>query len=79
MARSVQELEQAVRSLQVAERNRLLRNIISDIDGEPKQDIEQAWLDEAKGRYQELREGIVESVSASQVIQRAKSRLKNES
>jgi hypothetical protein len=78
MARSVYEIEQEVRSLQTAERNQLLRDLISDIDGEAEHNIEQAWLEEANRRYKELQNGLVNPVSASEVIRKAKSRLKNE-
>ncbi len=79
MARSVREIEQEIRSLQTAERNQLLRDLISDIDGESEQDVEQQWVEEAKRRYQELREGLVKPVPAAEVVEKAKSRLKNES
>lgn len=79
MARSVREIEQEIRSLQAAERNQLLRDLISDIDGGSEQDVEQQWVEEAKRRYQELREGLVIPVPAEEVVKKAKSRLKNES
>jgi hypothetical protein len=79
MTRSIREIEQEIRSLQAAEKNQLLRDLISDIDGESEQDVEQQWLEEAKRRYQELREGLVKPVPAADVIAKAKARLKNES
>lgn len=79
MARSVREIEQEIRSLQAAERNQLLRDLISDIDGESEQDVEQQWVDEANRRYQELRAGLVKSAPAAEVVEKAKSRLKSES
>lgn len=79
MARSVREIEQEIRSLQAAERNQLLRDLISDIDGESEQNVEQQWLEEAKRRYKELREGLVKPVPAAEVITKARSRLKDES
>jgi hypothetical protein len=78
MTRSVQEIAQEVRLLHRGERNQLLRNLIADMDGEPEHDIDQAWLQEAKRRYEELQNSVVEPVPAAEVIQKAKSRLKNE-
>jgi hypothetical protein len=78
MARSVKEIEQEVRSLRVAERNQLLRDLIADIDSKSEREIEQAWLQEARRRYREIQDGLVESVPATAVIQKARARLKNE-
>lgn len=79
MARSVREIEQEIRSLQTAEKNQLLRDLISDIDGESEQDVEQQWVEQATRCYQELREGLVKPVPAAEVVEKAKSRLRNES
>lgn len=79
MARSVREIEQEIRSLQTAERNQLLRDLICDFDGDSEQDVERQWLEEAKRRHKELREGLVKPIPAAEVFTEAKSRLKNES
>lgn len=78
MARSVEEIEREIRSLPSPDRNRLLRDLIADIDGEPEEGIDQAWLDEAHRRYQELQQGIVESIPAEEAIQEARTRLGHE-
>lgn len=78
MARSIREIEQEVRALQTAERNQLLRELIADVDGEPEHATKEAWLQEAQRRYKELQSGLVESVPATDVIRKARSRLKNE-
>jgi hypothetical protein len=78
MARSVQEIEQDVRALQTAERNQLLRELIADLDGQSEEATKEAWLHEVQRRYKELQNGLVEPVPASEVIRKAKSRLKYE-
>ena len=78
MARSIREIEQEVRALQTAERNQLLRELIADMDGEPEHGIKEAWLQEAQQRYKELQSGLVKPVPATDVIRKARSRLKNE-
>lgn len=78
MARSVQDIEQEVRSLRIADRNQLLRDLIADIDGGCEHAVEEAWLQEAQRRHQELRDGLVAPVPAAEVIRRAKLRLNSE-
>lgn len=78
MAQSVQEIKQKVRSLRTEERNRLLRDLIADIDGESERDIEHVWLQEAKRRYQGLQDRLETPVPSAQAIENARSRLKNE-
>ncbi len=77
MARSIQEIEQEVRLLGVEDRNRLLRDLIADMDGGSEEDVKQAWSQEAKRRHSELQEGLVEPVLAAEVIRKAKSRVRD--
>lgn len=79
MARSVQEIEQEIRSLRITERNQLLRDLIADMGGESELDVEEVWLQESQRRHQELRDGLVEPVPAAEVIRKARLRLDSES
>ena len=75
MARSIQELETEIRSLSSADRTRLLRDLIADLDGDAETDVESAWLDEVDRRHRELKEGVIEPIPAKEVFDRARSRL----
>jgi len=77
MARTVQELEAEIRQLAAADRDRLLRDLVADLDGAPDKEIEAAWLAEAQKRYEELRSGTVKAVPADEVIRKARARLKH--
>jgi putative addiction module component (TIGR02574 family) len=77
MARTVQEIEAEIRKLAVPDRDRLLRDLVADLDGTPDQEIEAAWLAEAQKRYEELRSGTVKAVPADEVIRKARARLKH--
>jgi hypothetical protein len=48
MARTVQELEAEIRTLAVADRDRLLRDLVADLDGKSDPKIEASWLEEAQ-------------------------------
>lgn len=77
MARTVQELEAEIRELAVADRDRLLRDLVASLDGTPDGEIEAAWLAEAQKRHEELRSGKVKAVPADEVIRKARARLKH--
>ncbi len=78
MARTVEELKREVRLLASDERKKFLRDLIADLYGEEDQDAELAWLEEARCRYGELQNGVTKPVRGTDVISRAKARLKHE-
>ncbi|MBA4158479.1 MAG: addiction module protein [Gemmatimonadetes bacterium] len=71
---SVQEIEAEALRLPSHERARLAEVLIASLDAEDE--ITQAWADEAERRYEELRTGAVEAVSAEEVFARIRSRLR---
>jgi putative addiction module component (TIGR02574 family) len=75
MARTIEELEDEIRSLSADDRMHLLRDLIADLDGAIDEDVERAWLEEAERRYKELKEGLVEPVPAEEVFARARARI----
>jgi hypothetical protein len=77
MARTVQEIEADIRTLAAADRARLLRDLVADLDGEPDPKIEAAWLEAAQKRYEQLKSGNVKAVPVQSVIDKARTRLKH--
>lgn len=77
MARKVEEIEREIRSLSDDERNHLLRDLVADLDGNPDLEVEKAWLEEAQRRLRELQQGDVEALSAEEVFESARDRLKD--
>jgi len=76
MAKTVEDIENEIRSLSTDDRMHLLRDLIADLDGAMDEDVEKAWLDEAERRYKELKEGEVELIPAEEVFSQARARLK---
>jgi putative addiction module component (TIGR02574 family) len=76
MAKTVEDIENEIRSLSVDDRMHLLRDLIADLDGSMDEDVEKAWLEEAERRYKDLKEGEVELIPAEVVFARARARLK---
>lgn len=74
---SLQQLKQEVNALPSADKTQLLRQLIEEMDGQLGDNEDSAWIKEAKGRYEEIRNGIVKTISATDVIEKAKRRLSN--
>jgi len=68
MARAVSEIEQEIRALPDAEKERLLRALLEELDGPPDPGAEQAWLDEIQRRSRELDTGLVETIPSDKVF-----------
>lgn len=76
MARAISEIEAEVRGLDRPEQERLLRALLEELDGSVDADADRAWLDEVQRRSVEFDTGLVRAVPASEVFERARSRLK---
>jgi hypothetical protein len=74
---NIKEIEKEFLNLSEAEKREVLRLLIADLDVATDEDVERAWLEEAQRRYRELKNGLVETVPASEVITKAKERLRN--
>ena len=75
MAKTIEDIENEIRSLSADDRMHLLRDLIADLDGSIDDDVEKAWLEEAERRYKEVKEGNVELIPAEEVFARAKAGL----
>jgi hypothetical protein len=77
MARSIEQIESDIRKLAAADRNRLLRDLVADLDGAAEPGLDAAWLEAAQQREAELNAGTVQAVPAIQVLDKARSRLRH--
>ncbi len=68
MARAVADIEQEIRSLLDAEKERLLRALLEELDGAPDPGADQAWLEEIQRRSREFDAGLVEAIPAEKVF-----------
>lgn len=68
MARAVADIEQEIRSLPDAEKERLLRALLEELDGAPDLGADQAWLEEIQRRSREFDAGLVEAIPAEKVF-----------
>ena len=75
MARSVEQIEHDIASLSAADRQRVLKHLLAELDlrdepEAPKDEIEAEWIAEAERRAEALENGTVEDV-----MRRARQRL----
>jgi len=79
MAKTIEDIENELRSLSADDRMHLLRELIADLDEAMDEDVEKKHgLMRWSGgmRYKELKEGEVELIPAAGVFFRARARLK---
>jgi hypothetical protein len=74
MAKVVAELEEDIRALPDADKERLLRVLLEELDGPPDPDADRLWLEEIARRDREIAEGRVETIPAEQVFAELKAR-----
>jgi putative addiction module component (TIGR02574 family) len=76
MARSLDRIEEDIRSLSKAEKEALLRVLWEELDGPADPDVEAAWLQEVSRRSEEFDSGAVQSVPADEVFARLRGQIK---
>jgi len=76
VARTIEKIEEEIRSLSAAEKAELLRSLITELDAPADADVEQAWLEEAQRRHREFVEGKVKGVPGERVFENLRSRLR---
>jgi putative addiction module component (TIGR02574 family) len=75
MTTDIAEIEAKVRALSPEDKMRLLRVLVTDLDGPPEADVERAWIHEAKRRQRELDDGSVAPVPGERVFANLRARL----
>ena len=76
MARTTSDIEREIRGLDRSEQERLLRALLEELDGPVDSDADRIWLDEVQRRSAEFDAGLVKTIPADEVFERARSRLK---
>ena len=76
MARAISEIEREIRNLVRPEQEQLLRALLEELDGPSDPDADRMWLDEVQRRSADFDAGLIRPVSAEQVFERVRARLK---
>ncbi len=77
MAQSLAEIEDSALKLSEEDRARLAVRLLASLEEEAEspEAIEQLWLAEADGRFEEIREGLVQGVPAPDVFSQIRAKL----
>ncbi|MEQ1579505.1 MAG: addiction module protein [Steroidobacteraceae bacterium] len=76
MARPLEQIQQEVLALSVADKEALLRVLWEELDGAGDKDVDAAWLAEAKRRDLEIESGVAETIPADDVYRAIEASLK---
>lgn len=72
MTTTLEQITEAARALPVVDRARLADDLVQSLDSESLTEIDKLWLDEAKRRRDEVREGIVKTVPGIEALRRVR-------
>ena len=62
------KIERDVKQLSREDRERLLADLASGLEDAPLSDIDQAWIEEAERRFEDLMSGRVEGIPAKEAF-----------
>jgi putative addiction module component (TIGR02574 family) len=73
MALALKKIESELMKLSPRTRARLVKRLLSSLDGEPESDSEGSWITEAARRDEELHSGKAKGIPAETVFKKARS------
>ena len=76
MTELLERIEQEARRLPRAERERLILDLLAELDDRPLNAIDQAWIEEAERRFDELTSGQVKGIAADAALKEIRRELK---
>ncbi len=71
MSKKLEEIIKVAKDLSLEERAELAGTLLLSLDEPSESEVERLWLQEAKRRLQEFREGRVKGIPAEEVFNRA--------
>jgi putative addiction module component (TIGR02574 family) len=74
-SRTLKHLKEQVLKLPEEERAELVYDVIASLDGDAEGDVEESWADEIVLRIHQLRSGAVQTVSATEAMERIAARI----
>lgn len=76
MNQAFEEIQEFIPKLTLKEKAALAHRLLRELDGEPDEDVEAAWLEESERRLDAYLKGEMEAVDGEVVMARIRSRLK---
>jgi putative addiction module component (TIGR02574 family) len=76
MTALLEKIEQEAKELSREDRERLASDLIAGLDNAPLSETDQAWIDEAERRYDELVSGRVKGIPADVAMKEIRRKLR---
>lgn len=75
MVKAISEIRAEIQELEPLEKRELLGLLVAELEDSDNGDVDEVWLIEAQRRFQELKDGSVQGIPASQVLAKLERRL----
>lgn len=75
MTALLEKIEREAKELSREDRERLATDLMAGLEREPLPEIDQAWIDEAERRYDELISGRVKGIPADEAMREIREKL----
>lgn len=75
MTALLERIENEAKALSREDQERLVQDLIAGLERRPISDIDQAWIDEAERRYEDMISGRVEGIPAEMVLHEVREQL----
>lgn len=75
MVKAISEIRAEIQELEPLEKRELLGLLVAELEDSDNGDVDEVWLIEAQRRFQELKDGSVQGIPASQVFAKLERRL----
>jgi len=76
MTALLEKIERQAKQLSREDRERLATDLLTGLEREPLSEIDQAWLDVAERRYEELVSGRVKGIPADEAMREIREKLR---
>jgi putative addiction module component (TIGR02574 family) len=75
MTISLNQIQEQARQLSLSDRATLARSILQELDGPAEEDVETAWIGDAKRRFEEYKSGKIGAIDGDEAMARIRKRL----
>jgi len=75
MAKAISEIRAEIQELEPLEKRELLGLLVAELEDSENGEVDEVWLLEAQRRFQELKDGSVQGIPASQVFAKLERRI----
>lgn len=75
MAKAISEIRAEIQKLEPLQKRELLGLLVAELEDSENGNLDEVWLKEAQRRFQDLKDGSVQGIPASQVFAKLERRI----